>query len=74
MRINRDELDRLTRLSDEQLWEEIVRMGEQRGFNLPKSTPPHNELMKLRELVSGSKISVGDAYRMLNSFRRSSDK
>ena len=74
MKINRDELDRLTKLSDEQLWEEIVKMGESRGFKLPKSAPPHSELMKLRELVGGSKISVSDAYKILNAFRRSADK
>lgn len=74
MRINKDELERLTRLSDDKLWEEIIKMGEAHGFNLPKTAPPHNELMKLRELVSGAKISVGDAYKILNTLRRSTDK
>ena len=70
MRINKDELERLARLPDDQLWAEIVRVGRAHGFSLPESTPPHSELEKLRSAVTGAKLNLGEAMRVLSNYKK----
>lgn len=70
MRINKQQLERLTALSDEKLWREIVALGKNFGATLPEKTPPHEELMKLRSIISGGKISLSDAAKILNEYKK----
>ncbi len=70
MRINKQQLDRLVALPDDELWQQIVALGNSHGFKLPEKTPPHEELMKLRGIVNGGKISLSDAARILNEYRK----
>jgi hypothetical protein len=70
MRVNKEQLEALAALPDDALWAEIVKMAAGYGFTLPKSTPPHTDLERLRDTVRGDRINVSDALRMLNSYRR----
>ena len=69
MKIDREKIAALAALPDDELWREIVAIGAKHGFNMPRETPPHSELEKLRNTVGGDKLKIGDALRILNSFR-----
>ena len=71
MKINKEDLARLAALPDDQLWAEVLRVGKSHGINLPTSQPSHADLDKLRGIVSGSRINMGEAFRILNEYRRS---
>lgn len=70
MKFNKEQLDALIAMPDDKLWSEIVRMAEGYGFSMPKETPPHAELERLRDTVRGSKINAGEAMRLLNNYRK----
>ncbi len=70
MKINKEKLQSITKLPDEQMWREIVNMGKCYGFNLPEKTPSKTDLMKLREIVGGGKISMGEAMKLMNDLKR----
>ena len=70
MRINKDALNQLALLPDEKLWQEVVRMAQSHGFTLPTKTPPHEELEKLRGAVTGAKLNLGEAMRLLNNYKK----
>lgn len=71
MRVNKEKLEKLAALPDNELWAEIVKVGEAHGFKLPKNAPPHAELQRLRETVTGSRLELGEAMRILNGYKRS---
>lgn len=70
MRINKEKLEALTNLPDDKLWAEIVAVAASYGFALPKETPPKETLAKLRSAVSGDKLNVADAIKVLNKYRK----
>jgi hypothetical protein len=70
MKFNKEQLDALVALPDDALWERIVGMAKGYGFNLPKETPPHSDLEKLRGAVNGSKINVTDAIKVLKNYQK----
>lgn len=70
MRLDKEKLDELVALPDDRLWEEVVRMAESFGYSLPRRTPPHDQLEKMRSAVRGDKINVGEALRLVNKYRR----
>jgi hypothetical protein len=70
MRVNKEQLEALAALPDDMLWSEIVRVAATYGFTLPKTTPQHGELERLRETVRGDKLNVSDALKLINSYRR----
>ncbi len=70
MRINKEELERLAKLPDNELWAEIVRAGRAHGFNLPTQTPSHSDLEKLRGAVTGARLNLGEAIRVLNNYKK----
>ena len=69
MRVNKEQLERLAAMPDEQLWREIVSIAERYGIKMPTATPPHNELERLRATVSGAKLNVGEAMRILQGYK-----
>lgn len=69
MRINKEKLNELLSKSDDDLWREIVSVAAKHGYKLPSATPPHSDLEKLRSTVSGPKINVSDALKLLNSYK-----
>ncbi len=71
MKINLEGLRALCALSDEELWREVRGIAAKHGLNLPEQTPPHSEIEKMREAVSGGGgISLSDAMRLVNEYRR----
>ena len=70
MRIDKEKIAELAAMPDDALWAEIVRIGASHGFNMPKDVPPHDELEKLRGAVTGEKMRLGDAMKILNGLKR----
>ena len=72
MRIDTEKIKAMCALPDDALWAEIVRIGAEHGFKLPSSTPPHNDMEKLRAAVSGgARAGLGSALKIIDSYRRS---
>ena len=70
MKIDKEKLDSLLRLSDDQLWSEIVRVGAQKGFKIPEKTPPHTELERLRATARDGKINASSAMKIIDNYRK----
>ena len=70
MKINKEELAKLTKKSDAELWSEITRIAKSHGYTLPEKTPSHSELERLRSTMLGlEKINLSDATRIINSYK-----
>ncbi len=71
MKIDKNALAALASLGDRELWEAIGKIASEHGFSLPKSTPNHEEMEKLRSVISGSdKINMREAIKLLNSYKK----
>ena len=70
VKVDKEKLNRLLSLPDEELWRELVRIGGSYGFRLPDKTPPQDQLTRLRQTVKGDRINAHDALKMLNSIRK----
>ena len=70
MRFDKEKLEALAALPDDKLWCEVVRIADSLGNSLPKETPPHSELQKMRDAVRSDKINIADAMRVVNRLRR----
>ena len=70
MRFDRTRLEALAALPDDKLWAEVVKIADGFGYSLPKQTPPHSELEKMREAVRSEKINVSEALRVVNQYKR----
>ena len=70
MKIDKQRIAELSSLPDEKLWAEIVNIGASHGCNMPRAVPPHAELEKLRAAVSGEKMKLGEAMKILQGLRR----
>lgn len=69
MRFDKARLEALAALPDDKLWSEVVRIADSFGYTLPKNTPPHSDLEKMREAVRADKINVGEALRLVNRYK-----
>ena len=70
MKFDKDKLNELVALPDDELWKLIVEIGRGHGLTLPAKAPEHAELEKLRSIArDGSKINVGLAMKMLNKYK-----
>ena len=70
MKINKQQLEALLALPDDQLWREAVRMAASYGISLPKETPPKEQLDKLRGVAGSGRISARDAFRLISEYKR----
>ena len=70
MRFDREKLEALASMPDEKLWAEVVRIADSFGYSLPRETPPHSELEKMRSAARAEKINVADALRLVNQYKR----
>ena len=70
MRFDKAKLEALAALPDDQLWAEIVRIADGFGYALPKQTPPHSDLEKMREAARAEKINVSEALRVVNQYKK----
>ena len=70
MKFDKDKLNELVSLPDDELWKTVVQIGKSHGFSMPTKTPPHSELEKLRALArDGSKMNVGLAMKILSKYK-----
>ncbi len=70
MNLNREKLIQLTRLSDDELWNFIVNLAKNNGITLPKQTPPHSDMEKIRSIANADgKINTMEAARLLNKYK-----
>ena len=70
MRINKEKLEMLSRLSDDELWSEVKKMAGGYGVRLPDRTPDANDIKKLRSVISDGNINIADAMRLINEYKR----
>ena len=70
MKIDQNKLTALAAMPDEAMWREIVCAAKRHGFSLPEKTPPHEELEKLRAAVTGGRMNLTGAIRILDKYRR----
>ena len=70
MRFNKSQLEALAALPDDKLWEEVVRIAAGFGYSLPKNTPSHQELEKMRSIVRSDKINPSEALRLVNQNKK----
>lgn len=70
MRFDKAKLDALAALPDDQLWAEIVKIADGFGYALPKQTPPHADLEKMREAVKTERINVSEALRIVSKYKK----
>ena len=70
MKINKEKLAALAALPDDALWAEIVKMTSAYGLDLPKKTPSHTELEKLRETINGKSLNLFEASKILKNYRK----
>jgi len=71
MRVDKERLAALAAMPDGELWAEIVKIAGTYGINMPQGVPPHAELERLRSTVTGARMNVGEALRILNGYRKS---
>ena len=70
MKLDRNKLNDLVSLPDDELWKKVVEIGKMHGFTLPTKTPDHNELEKLRSIArDGAKMNVASALKLLSKYR-----
>lgn len=70
MRFDKDKLNELVNLPDDELWKKVVEIGKTHGFSLPEKAPEHHEIEKLRSVVrDGGKINVASAMKILSKYR-----
>ena len=70
MKFTREELSALAALPDERLWGEIQKIASGYGINIPQKTPSHEELEKLRQIATAGKISMPEAMRLINKYKK----
>lgn len=70
MKFDKDKLNELVALPDDELWKTVVEIGKSHGFTMPTKTPEHSELEKLRSIArDGSKMNVGLAMKILSKYK-----
>ena len=70
MRFDKEKLEALAALPDDKLWAEVVRIADSFGYSLPKETPPHNDLQKMRDAIRADKINPVEAMRLVNRLKQ----
>ena len=71
MKLSQEQLKRLSALSDTELEKEIRRMAEEKGLKLPCTSPSHEDLEKLRALLtSEGGFGMLGAMRYYNEYKK----
>ena len=75
MKLSQEQLKRLSALPDAELEAELRRMAEKKGLKLPASSPSHEDLEKLRALLtSEGGFGMLGAMRYYNEFKKKYEK
>ena len=69
MKINKEKIEALCAMPDEELWREVQKIARGYGFKLPDRVPSKEDMQKMRNAVSGTKINLGDALKIINSYK-----
>ena len=70
MKFDKDKLNELVALPDDELWKKVVEIGKSHGFILPAKTPEHSELEKLRSIArDGAKMNPVSVMKLLYKYR-----
>ncbi|MBO7196689.1 MAG: hypothetical protein J6V80_05135 [Clostridia bacterium] len=69
MRFDKEKLEALTSLPDDKLWAEVVRIAEGYGYSLPKATPSHSDMEKMRSVARADKINISEAMKLVNKYK-----
>ena len=70
MKLNRELMKEMSKKNDAELWDEIRRIAAEKGFSLKDIKPSHEDLEKVRSMLSGNeKINVADAMRLANKYK-----
>lgn len=71
MKLDPQQMRALASLSDVELWEKVVSIGESHGFTVPKQPPSPEDMRRLRQvLTAGETIRLTDAVRLVNEYRK----
>ena len=71
MQLDPNTVNRLLSQSDEKLWSAIRMIASQNGLSLPSTTPPSEDMSRLRSAIAGiSDNDIGNAVRIVNEMRR----
>lgn len=70
MRFDKTKLEALAALPDDQLWAEVIKIASSFGYSLPQSTPPHDQLEKMRDMARADKINPSEAIRLVNQYKK----
>ena len=70
MRFDKAKLEKLAAMPDDQLWAEVTRIANSFGYSLPKQTPSHADLEKMRVAVRSDKINVSEALKLVNQYKK----
>ena len=71
MKLDQEKLKRLSSLSDAELMTEIRKMAEAKGLKLPQASPSHEDLERLRALLSAEGgFGMMDAMRYYAAFKK----
>ena len=71
MKIDREKISAMCALPDDELWAQIVKIGAEHGFELPKVPPKHEDMEKLRAAVnSGTKLNLTAALKIIDNYRK----
>ncbi len=71
MRLDRDKINSLAALNDDELWIQVRKMTAEYNISLPEKTPPHEELQKLRSLFCDTdKVNLFGAMKLLNNYKK----
>ena len=72
MKIDKEKIKAMCALPDEVLWSQIVSIGAENGFTLPKSVPSHTDMQRLRDAVNGgTKMNLAAALKIIDNHRKS---
>jgi hypothetical protein len=70
MRFDKSKLEALAAMPDDKLWAEVVKIADGFGYALPKQTPPHSDIEKMRDAVRSEKINVSEALKIANKYKK----
>ena len=71
MKIDREKIRAMCALPDDELWAQIVKIGAEHGFELPKTPPKHEDMEKLRTAVnSGTRLNLAAALKIIDNYRK----
>lgn len=69
MKINREKIEALCAMPDDELWREVQKIASGYGFKLPDKVPSKEDMQKMRNAVCGTKINLTEALKIINNYR-----